>query len=90
MKEDENRALKEDKARILKEQMATLNKISSQAAGDRPEGQFRLEDLDRVIFEAFNQDLKKRLDFIGRILDWQRFGEVAQGAAEAECLNPEV
>lgn len=89
-KEEENKALKEDKARILKEQMATLNKISSQAAGDRPDGQFRLEDLDRVIHDAFNNDLKKRLDFIGRILDWQRFGEVAQGAAEAEYFDPEV
>ena len=69
-KEAENRALKEDKARILKEQMGTLNKISSQAAGERPEGQFRLEDLDKVIFDAFNKDLKKRLDFVGRVLDW--------------------
>ena len=89
-KEDENKALKEDKARILKEQMATLNKISSQAAGDRPEGQFRLEELDRVIFEAFNNDLKKRLDFVGKVLDWQRFGEVAQGTGEVEAFNPEV
>lgn len=89
-KEEENRALKEDKARILKEQMATLNKISSQAAGERPEGQFQLEDLDRVIFDAFNNDLKKRLDFVGRILDWQRYGEVARGAADAEAFDPEV
>lgn len=80
MKNDEISALKEDKARILKEQMGTLNKISNQAIGGRPDGQFRIEDLDRVIFETFNQDLKKRLDFIGKILDWQRFGEMAQGA----------
>lgn len=89
-KEAENRALKEDKARILREQMGTLNKISSQAAGDRVDGQFRIEDLDKVIFEAFNKDLKKRLDFVGRVLDWQRFGDVAQGAADQEAFNPEV
>ena len=70
--------------------MGTLNKISSQASGERPDGQFRLEDLDNVIFETFNNDLKKRLDFIGKILDWQRYGEVARGSAEAEYFDPEV
>lgn len=69
--EDENRALKEDKARILKEQMATLNRIATQPAGDRQDGStFRLEDLDKVIFESFNNDLKKRLDFVSKVLDW--------------------
>ena len=68
--ERENKALKEDKARILREQMTALNKISNEAVGGRPEGEFRLEDLDQVVFESFNNDLKKRLDFVGRILDW--------------------
>lgn len=88
-KEEECQALKEDKARILKEQMGTLNKIGRSASGDAGDG-FRLEDLDKVIFDAFNQDLKKRLDFVGKVLDWQRYGEVAQGRAEAEVFNPEV
>jgi len=69
--EDENRAVKEDKARILKEQMATLNRIAAQPAGDRQDAStFRLEDLDKVIFESFNNDLKKRLDFVSKVLDW--------------------
>jgi hypothetical protein len=59
--------------------MAQLNKISTQAAGGVVEGQFRLEDLDQVIFDTFNKDLKKRLDFIGKILDWEKFAEQVQG-----------
>ena len=30
------------------------------------------------------------MDFVGKVLDWQRFGEVAQGRAEAESFDPEV
>ena len=89
-KEDENRALKEDKARILKEQMATLNKIQSQAAGGGPEGTFRIEQLDTVVHDAFNNDLTRRLDFMAKMIDWQRFGAVAQGAADADLYDPEV
>ena len=89
-KEEENKVLKEDKARILKEQMATLNKIQTHAAIDSVDGTFRIEDLDRVIYEAFNNDLPKRLDFIAKILDWQRFSAVARGLADAEPYNPEV
>lgn len=89
-KSDECKALKEDKQRILKEQMAQLNKISSQAAGGPIEGQFRLEDLDQVIFDTFNKDLKKRLDFVGRILDWEKFADQVQGIAQADDFNPEV
>lgn len=70
--------------------MAQLNKISSQAAGGPIEGQFRLEDLDQVIFDTFNKDLKKRLDFVGRILDWEKFADQVQGIAQADDFNPEV
>lgn len=89
-KEDENKALKEDKARILKEQMATLNKIKKQAADGNPEGTFRIEDLDKVVFDAFNNDLTQRLDFMAKMIDWQRFSEVAQGSGEPDPYNPEV
>ena len=54
------------------------------------EGQFRVEDLDKVIFDAFNNDLKKRLDFIGRVLDWQRFEEAAKGRGDMDTFNPTV
>lgn len=70
--------------------MATLNKIQNQAAGGAAEGTFRIEELDKVIFDAFNNDLTRRLDFIAKMLDWQRFGAVAKGLAEAEPYNPEV
>jgi len=70
--------------------MAQLNKISSQAAGGAVDGQFRLEDLDQVIFDTFNKDLKKRLDFVGRILDWERFADQVQGISQIENFNPEV
>lgn len=89
-KEEENRALKEDKARILKEQMGTLDKIQRKAAGQSVEGTFRIEELDKVIYDAFNNDLTRRLDFIGKIIDWQRFSAVARGEGEAELDNPEV
>ena len=70
--------------------MTTLQKIQSKAAGEGEDGQFRIEDLDRVIFENFNNDLKKRLDFVGKVLDWQRFGDVSKGIVDAENFNPEV
>jgi len=89
-KEDENRALKEDKARILKEQVGTLSKIQSQAAGESAEGSFRIEELDKVLFDAFNTDLTRRSDYVAKMLDWQRFGAVAGGEMEAEPYNPEV
>jgi len=78
-KEDENRALKEDKARILKEQMTTLSKIQSQAVGDLAEDTFRIEDLEKVIFKEFNSDLPRRLDFIAKVTDWERFAATASG-----------
>lgn len=58
--------------------MGQLNKLQRQAAGEM-DGQFRIEDLDKVIVEAFDNDLKSRLDFVGRVLDWQRFKDTAQG-----------
>lgn len=89
-KDDEITALKEDKARILKEQMTALNKIQNQAAGKSAEGTFRIEELDQVIFNAFNNDLTKRLDFIAKVTDWQRFGAICKGELESEPYNPEV
>jgi hypothetical protein len=49
-----------------------------------------MDELDRVIFDKFNNDLTSRLDFIGKILDWQRFSAIAKGVADAEILNAEV
>lgn len=43
-----------------------------------------------MIFDAFNKDLKKRLNFVGRVLDWQRFSEAAKGSVVADEFNPEV
>lgn len=44
--------------------MGTLNKIQTQAVGQSAEGTFRIDELDSVIYEEFNNDLTKRLDFI--------------------------
>lgn len=34
-------------------------------------------DLDNYMLDTFNKDLKGRLEHIGKIMDWQRFRDVA-------------
>lgn len=73
----------------MADQMQSQNKVSSKVSASS-DGTFRIEDLDHVIYDAFNNDLARRMDFIAKILDWQRFGAVARGLAEAEPYNPDV
>jgi len=66
--------LKDDKSRMVKEHMAAIEKLKN--TGKSKAGTFRIDELDKVIFDQFNNDLTSRLDFISKILDWQRFGAI--------------
>lgn len=54
------------------------------------DGDFRIEDLDKAVFETFNKDLKKRLEFVGKVLDWERFGESLKGKSRSNGFKPTV
>ena len=49
--------------------MSSQSKSQSKAIAGIDEN-FRIEDLDHLIYETFNNDLAKRMDFIAKILDW--------------------
>jgi hypothetical protein len=61
---------------------AAIKKMRDQVSGKSVAGTFRIDELDRVIFEQFNNDLPSRLDFVGKVLDWQRFSSIAKGVAD--------
>ena len=72
-KEDEAKTLREDKSKMVKEHMAAIEKLKAKASSKNKDGTFRIDELDKVIYEQYNNDLTSRLHFIGKILDWQRF-----------------
>jgi hypothetical protein len=49
------------------------------------------EDINKSCYHLFNEDLKKRIEFLSKLLDWERFGgEVASNERTPQREKPSI